>query len=227
MQSEGIDAVVHAARASLARSAGRRATAARRRRRLLRARGTLLALAVAMTTLSAAAFAASGGTSAPSGSSAPGHHASAKLGPGARGVAVSALQRALGVRATGRYDGATRRAVRSFQKAHGLIPDGVAGSATLAALGLDSSAEAAVNLRRGRIVAPTAELAKIARCESGGNPQAVSADGRFFGKYQFDQQTREPIGGSGNPAQASEAEQDRLALALLRARGTAPWPNCA
>jgi len=31
---------------------------------------------------------------------------------------------------------------------------------------------------------------------------------------------------SGDPAEASEAEQDRIAAKLLAARGTTPWPNC-
>jgi hypothetical protein len=34
------------------------------------------------------------------------------------------------------------------------------------------------------------------------------------------------MGGSGDPAKASEVEQDRLAAALLAKAGTAPWPNC-
>jgi peptidoglycan hydrolase-like protein with peptidoglycan-binding domain len=72
----------------------------------------------------------------------------------------------------------------------------------------------------------SATLERIAQCESGGNPTAVSADGQYRGKYQFDQATWERIGGTGDPAQASEAEQDRLAAKLLARRGTAPWPVC-
>jgi hypothetical protein len=40
-------------------------------------------------------------------------------------------------------------------------------------------------------------------------------------------QTWSEMGGEGDPAQASEAEQDRMAAKLLRAAGTSPWPNCA
>ena len=69
-------------------------------------------------------------------------------------------------------------------------------------------------------------LARIAQCESGGNPRAVSADGRYFGKYQFSKATWRSVGGSGNPARASEAEQDRRARILYRRAGTSPWPNC-
>jgi peptidoglycan hydrolase-like protein with peptidoglycan-binding domain len=71
-----------------------------------------------------------------------------------------------------------------------------------------------------------ATLERIAQCESGGNPTAVSADGQYRGKYQFDQATWERIGGTGDPAKAGEAEQDRLAAKLLAQRGTAPWPVC-
>jgi hypothetical protein len=72
----------------------------------------------------------------------------------------------------------------------------------------------------------TAVLAAIARCESGGDPRAVSGGGRYRGKYQFDRKTWRSVGGRGDPARATEAEQDRRAAALLRARGTAPWPVC-
>ena len=67
---------------------------------------------------------------------------------------------------------------------------------------------------------------RIAQCESGGNPRAVSSDGTYRGKYQFDRQTWHAMGGHGDPARASEAEQDRRALALYRDRGTSPWPAC-
>jgi hypothetical protein len=70
-------------------------------------------------------------------------------------------------------------------------------------------------------------LKKIAQCESGGNPRAISRSGRYRGKFQFDQATWEAAGGSGDPAAASESTQDRIALRLYRKRGTAPWPNCA
>jgi hypothetical protein len=34
------------------------------------------------------------------------------------------------------------------------------------------------------------------------------------------------MGGSGDPAQAPEAEQDQRAAALLAQEGTSPWPVC-
>ncbi len=69
-------------------------------------------------------------------------------------------------------------------------------------------------------------LARIAQCESGGDPTAVSSSGQYRGKYQFDQQTWEALGGSGDPAAAPVAEQDARAAALYQARGPAPWPVC-
>lgn len=69
-------------------------------------------------------------------------------------------------------------------------------------------------------------LARIAQCESGGNPQAVSASGQYRGKYQFDLGTWQSLGGSGDPAAASEAEQDRIAALLYARSGPAPWPVC-
>jgi hypothetical protein len=55
----------------------------------------------------------------------------------------------------------------------------------------------------------------------------VSADGQYRGKYQFDRATWQRLGGTGDPAKATEAEQDRLAAKLLAESGTSPWPVCA
>jgi hypothetical protein len=59
-------------------------------------------------------------------------------------------------------------------------------------------------------------------CESGGDPGAVSASGQYRGKYQFDQGTWERFGGTGDPATASEVEQDRIAARVTYDA----WPNC-
>jgi LysM repeat protein len=69
-------------------------------------------------------------------------------------------------------------------------------------------------------------LAAIRACESSGNYGAVSADGLYGGAYQFDRQTWQSVGGSGNPAAASAAEQDARASQLWSQRGSNPWPNC-
>ncbi|MDX6554906.1 MAG: hypothetical protein QOD86_1101 [Miltoncostaeaceae bacterium] len=69
-------------------------------------------------------------------------------------------------------------------------------------------------------------LEAIAQCESGGNPRAVSPDGQYRGKYQFSAGTWQAVGGSGDPAAASEAEQDRRAAMLYAQQGSSPWPIC-
>jgi hypothetical protein len=69
-------------------------------------------------------------------------------------------------------------------------------------------------------------LESIASCESGGDPTAVSSDGSYRGKYQFDYGTWESMGGSGDPAAAPEAEQDYRAALLYSQSGSSPWPVC-
>jgi soluble lytic murein transglycosylase-like protein len=71
-----------------------------------------------------------------------------------------------------------------------------------------------------------ATLDAIGACESGGDPTAVSSDGAYRGKYQFDYGTWESVGGSGDPAAASEAEQDYRAALLYTRSGSSPWPIC-
>lgn len=70
-----------------------------------------------------------------------------------------------------------------------------------------------------------ATLDSIAACESGGDPAAVNPAG-YYGKYQFDMGTWASVGGSGNPAEASEAEQDHRASLLYSRAGSSPWPVC-
>ncbi len=67
-----------------------------------------------------------------------------------------------------------------------------------------------------------AVLACIRRHESGGNYQATN--GIYRGAYQFDARTWQSVGGSGDPAAASPAEQDRRAALLYQQRGGQPWP---
>lgn len=71
-----------------------------------------------------------------------------------------------------------------------------------------------------------AGLQAIANCESGGDPTAVSENGTYRGKYQFDYGTWNSVGGVGDPAAASEAEQDKRAAMLKAQRGNQPWPIC-
>ncbi|GAA1596199.1 hypothetical protein GCM10009789_57680 [Kribbella sancticallisti] len=66
---------------------------------------------------------------------------------------------------------------------------------------------------------------KVANCESSGNPRAVNPAG-YYGLFQFDLQTWRSVGGSGNPAKASAAEQLMRAKKLYSQRGAQPWPVC-
>jgi Transglycosylase-like domain/Putative peptidoglycan binding domain len=202
-------------RRSLRASQARRAKRARRRRNALRGRAGVT-LAVAVFSVAAAGALA--------------QDAATPLAPGVQSTdTVRALQQKLGVSADGVYGPKTRAAVKRFQRAHGLTADGVAGPQTLAALGV-SAAPKAKEADDSSAAASSgdaaATLQRIAQCESGGNPSAVSADGTYRGKYQFDRETWRAMGGGGDPADAPEAEQDRIAAALLAQRGTSPWPVC-
>jgi resuscitation-promoting factor RpfB len=68
--------------------------------------------------------------------------------------------------------------------------------------------------------------AALAECESGGNPRAVSSNGRYFGLYQFSLATWHSVGGTGSPADASPEEQTARAQALLARSGVGQWPTC-
>ena len=202
-------------RRSLRAAQQRRLKLALRRRRVFRGRAGVL-VAVALSSVAAGGALAQDST--PSSSSTSSASASDTL---------RAVQQKLGVAADGVNGPRTRAAVRRFQRRSGLTVDGVVGPKTLAALGITadspSSSTASDSSTSGDA---NATLAKIAQCESGGDPTAVSADGTYRGKYQFDRSTWQQLGGSGDPAAAPESEQDQRALALYRQRGTAPWPNC-
>ena len=203
-------------RRSLRASQARRVQRARRRRLALRGRAGIT-LAVVLSSVAA------GGALA--------QDAAAPPAPGVQSAdTVRALQQKLGVTADGVYGPKTRAAVRRFQRARGLAADGVAGPRTLAALGVTAAAPQDAKASDASAAPPDnadATLQRIAQCESGGSPTAISADGTYRGKYQFDRTTWHAMGGSGDPADAPEAAQDRIAAKLLAQRGTAPWPVCA
>jgi hypothetical protein len=79
---------------------------------------------------------------------------------------------------------------------------------------------------RSRPATASPTLEAIAACESGGRPSAVGGSGAFRGKYQFTVETWQSVGGSGDPAAASEIEQNRRAALLYERDGSAPWPVC-
>ena len=68
--------------------------------------------------------------------------------------------------------------------------------------------------------------AALAQCESGGNPNAVSPNGLYFGLYQFSVSTWHSVGGSGIPTDASSGEQTYRAQILYDRAGSSPWPVC-
>ncbi|HEV2059131.1 MAG TPA: transglycosylase family protein [Solirubrobacteraceae bacterium] len=198
-------------RRSLRASRTRRAAASLRRRRVFRSRGSALVAVAGLLLVSGGAVAAQQG----------GQRASVSSNT------ITAVQRALDIPADGVVGPVTRGAVKRFQRKNKLIVDGVIGPQTLKALGIkrkravkDAGAARAASGGNG-------VLQRIAACESGGDPTAVSAGGRYRGKYQFSRATWRSMGGKGDPARASEAEQDRRAAKLLAQAGTSPWPNCA
>jgi hypothetical protein len=73
---------------------------------------------------------------------------------------------------------------------------------------------------------PRARLEAIAECESHGDPRAIGGGGLYRGKYQFHRGTWASVGGTGDPARASELEQDRRAAMLIKQSGSNPWPIC-
>jgi len=200
------------------RSRARRKEARQARSRDRRRKTGVIVAAATLTFAAGGALAQGGGTGSTAVRSA--------------GSTVAALQSALGITADGVYGPNTRRAVRNYQRNQGLAVDGVAGPVTLAHLGLAGQGSGAGTSSSrpassgATASAPNATLAKIAACESSGNPAAVSASGRYRGKYQFSRETWREYGGTGDPAAAPESVQDSIAAKLLAARGTQPWPVC-
>ena len=204
-------------RRSLRASQARRVQRARRRRNVLRGR--------AGVTLAVAVFSVAAGGALAQDAATPAGARRAEHRHRARPAAEARRQRRRRLRPE---DPRRRQALparpRPGRRRRGRPAD--AGRARRQRRG--PKAQEADERQRGR--APSgdaaATLQRIAQCESGGNPSAVSADGTYRGKYQFDRETWRAMGGSGDPADAPEAEQDRIAAALLAQRGTAPWPVC-
>jgi uncharacterized protein YabE (DUF348 family) len=65
----------------------------------------------------------------------------------------------------------------------------------------------------------------LARCESGGNPNAVNPAG-YYGLYQFSISTWRAVGGKGIPTDYGYWEQTKRAWKLYKHSGSSPWPHC-
>ncbi|OLF17723.1 transglycosylase family protein [Actinophytocola xanthii] len=91
----------------------------------------------------------------------------------------------------------------------------VAGAAVGVPLGVAAPAQAD----------PSVNWDAIAECESGGN-WGINTGNGYYGGLQFSQGTWEANGGSGNPANASKAEQIRVAENTLQSQGIGAWPTC-
>ena len=68
--------------------------------------------------------------------------------------------------------------------------------------------------------------AKLAQCESGGNPATNTGNG-FYGMYQFTLETWQSLGGTGYPHEADAATQTAMAKKLQAQSGWGQWPGCA
>jgi hypothetical protein len=68
-------------------------------------------------------------------------------------------------------------------------------------------------------------LARVRRCESGGN-YAIDTGNGFFGAYQFTLRSWHGVGGQGMPHHAGRLEQDYRAVRLLHVQGRGAWPVC-
>jgi hypothetical protein len=131
-----------------------------------------------------------------------------------RSPRVEELQFVLGIRVDGWYSAATLAAHRSAVEFAGLP----------------------VELLPARPipVGPAPEKwAALRECESGGDYTIASRSGKYRGAYQFDRSTWNSVAGRHDPslvgvdpAAASPADQDAMALALYSERGARPWPHC-
>lgn len=87
---------------------------------------------------------------------------------------------------------------------------------------------AAPRASRAAGVAVRADVwAALARCESGGNPSARSANGRYTGAFQFSNATWQSLGHAGSAADHPYEVQVAAAQKLQARSGWGQWPRCA
>lgn len=70
-------------------------------------------------------------------------------------------------------------------------------------------------------------LDRLAQCESGGNPRAVSRNGLYYGAFQFLLSTWRNLGGSGNPIEHDYATQKAIASKIPVSAWRTQFPACA
>lgn len=68
------------------------------------------------------------------------------------------------------------------------------------------------------------KAARVCKCESGGNPRAVSRNGRYAGLFQFARDSWEQ---SGKGDVLDPYTNSLRAFELWRRRGWRPWPHCS
>ncbi|ERG65208.1 hypothetical protein L332_12260 [Agrococcus pavilionensis RW1] len=108
----------------------------------------------------------------------------------------------------------TTRARRSKRAIGGIVATGIATVA------------GAVLVPTAANAAPDSTWDALAQCESGGNWSIDTGNG-YYGGLQFSLSTWQAYGGTGNPADASRAEQIRVAENTLAGQGWGAWPTCS
>lgn len=68
---------------------------------------------------------------------------------------------------------------------------------------------------------------RLAKCESGSNPEIVSRNGRFYGAFQFMVSTWHSLGYDGVPTDYSYEVQREAAIKLQDRSGWGQWPTCS
>lgn len=87
---------------------------------------------------------------------------------------------------------------------------------------------ARTEVRRIPLAAPRGDVwTRLAQCESGGNPRAVSKSGKYRGAFQFSLSTWRSIGMSGDPIDHPYSVQLAAAKRLQARSGWGQWPTCA
>ena len=69
---------------------------------------------------------------------------------------------------------------------------------------------------------------RVARCESGGDPNAIGGGGTYRGAFQFMRSTwrTSPRSPGGDPIDYSYKTQAFVAVRLRMRSGSSPWPAC-